>query len=116
MIPLLDDPFDNNQNLGIAYEKVFTPFGTDEKTVYFDSIVQTQREIAECTQIVMTGDTDKEEEESRKICEIVQASKVCELKTDRIMGGVRDVFVEREMTERLIYGINVLDVKVNGME
>ena len=33
------DAFDKNRNLGIAHEKVFIPFGTDETTVYFDSIV-----------------------------------------------------------------------------
>ena len=41
----------------------------------------------------------KEEEENRKICEIVWAPKVYKIETDIVMGGIVDVFVERAMTE-----------------
>ena len=58
----------------------------------------------------------KEEEESRKICEIELAPKYRELETDRIMGGIGYVFVEREMTEQPFASINIRDVKVKAME
>ena len=57
-ISVSDDPFDENRKLGIVHEKVFILFDTDGKIVYFDSRVTTQREIAECTHIFMTGDTE----------------------------------------------------------
>ena len=43
-------------------------------------------------------------------------SKFRELKTDRIMGGIRDVFMEKLMTERLFTVINIMNVNVNAME
>ena len=58
VIPVSDDPFDENRNLGIDHKKVFIPFGTDEITVYFDSRVPTQHDIKGCTKIVMTNDMD----------------------------------------------------------
>ena len=39
-----------------------------------------------------------------------------ELETDRIMGGIGDVFVEKMMKKLLVTGINVQNVKVNEME
>ena len=57
-ISFLDDPFDDNQKIGIAHEKVFIHFITDGTAVYFDSRVPTQREITECTHIVTTGDKE----------------------------------------------------------
>ena len=39
----------------------------------------------------------KEEEESHKIREIARDPKVSELKTDRIMGGIGDVFIKQAM-------------------
>ena len=119
-IPVSDDPFDTTRKLGIAHDKVFIPFSTDGTTVYFDTRVPTQREITECTHIVMTGDTEwdpqsvrlasvrtKEEEEIRMISEIAQTPTVREFETDRIMGDIGDLFVERAMTERLVAGMNV---------
>ena len=38
-ISFLDDPFDDNQKIGIAHEKVFIHFNTDGTAVYFDSRV-----------------------------------------------------------------------------
>ena len=86
---------------------MFILFNTDETTVYFDSRVPTQHEITEFTNNIMTGEMEwdpqvvrleliqtKEEEESRKICEIARAPKVCELKNDRIMGSIGYVLVE----------------------
>ena len=89
---------------------MFIPFGTDRKTVYFYSRVPTLREITECTHIAMTGDTEwyphsvrlasvsiKEVEESHNINEISQSPKVHNLETDRIMGSIGDVLMERSM-------------------
>ena len=39
----------------------------------------------------------KEEEESHKIREIARDTKVSEVKTDRIMGGIGDVFIKQAM-------------------
>ena len=88
VIPVSDGTFDENQKLGISYERVFIPFGTDETTVYFDKIAKTQRKITECIQIIMTGHTEwdqklvqiasvrsKEEEKSCKICDTAWDSK-----------------------------------------
>ncbi len=121
--PVSDDPFDATRKLGIAHEKVFIPFSTDGTTVYFDTRVPTQREMTECTRIVMTGDTEwdplsvrlesvrtKEEEDSRMICEIARQPPAHEFKIDHIMGDLGDVFVERSMTERLVANINVRQV------
>ena len=41
----------------------------------------------------------KEEEESHKICDIVWATKDSELKTDIIMGRIRDVILKQGMME-----------------
>ena len=35
-LPVSYYPFDKNQKLGTAHEKVFTPFSNDGTTVYFD--------------------------------------------------------------------------------
>ena len=56
-ITVSDDTFDENIKLGIAHEKVFVPFSTDGTTVYFSSMVPTQREIMECNHSVVIGDT-----------------------------------------------------------
>ena len=85
---------------------MFITSNTDETTVYFDSRVPTHDEIMECNNIIMTGETEwdpqlvqlalvqtKEEEESRKICDIAQVPKFYGVKTDRIMGQIGDVFL-----------------------
>ena len=41
-IPVSNDPFDENQNIGISHENMFIPFGTYGKTLYFYSRVPTQ--------------------------------------------------------------------------
>ena len=114
------DPFDENRKLVISQEKVLITFKTEVTTVYFDSRVPMQREITECTHIIRTGEMEwdprliclasvwtQEWWEIHKICEIAQAQKVCELKTDRIMGGIEDVSVERSMIERVVASINI---------
>ena len=55
---VFDDPFDENQKIGIAHKKVFIPFKTDGTTLYFDSRVPKQRDITECTHIFMPGETE----------------------------------------------------------
>ena len=128
-MPVFDELFDNNWKFVIAHRKVFITSNIDETTVYFDSRVPTHDEIMECNNIIMTGETErdpqlvqlalvqtKEEEESRKICDIVRSSKVGDLETYIIMGSIGDVFVERSMTEKLFANINVRDVKVNVTE
>ena len=52
-MPFSDDPFDENQNIGMAHENLFILSGADVTTVYIDSRVLTQREITECTHIVI---------------------------------------------------------------
>ena len=124
-----DDSFDENLKLGIGHKKVFIPFNNNKTTLYFDSIVPTQHDIMEFTNIIMTVETEwepqsvrlalvrtKEEEESRKICEIARAPKVYELETDGIMGSIGYMFVERAMIEQLIASINVWCVKVKDIE
>ena len=119
-IPVSDDPFDTTRKLGIAHDKLFIPFSTDGTAVYFDTRVPTHQEMAECTRIVMTGDTEwdpssvrlaevrtKEEEECRKICEIARQDPTSVFEIDRIMGDIGDSFVERTMTERLIASVNI---------
>ena len=41
---------------------------------------------------------------------------MCELKTDRTMGGIGDLFMEKAMIELLVAVINVRYAKVNAME
>ena len=54
------------------------------------------------TQLVQLASVlTNEEEEIRKICEIIWAPKVCELETDRIIEYIGDVLVKQAMTERL---------------
>ena len=55
-IPVSDDPFEENKNIGINNENVFIPLSTYGKTVYFYLRVPIQHEITDCTHIVMTGD------------------------------------------------------------
>ena len=55
--PVSDEPFDENQNLGVAKKKVLIPFKTNITTVYFYSRVPTRREIMECNHNIMTGET-----------------------------------------------------------
>ena len=45
VMPISDDPFDENRKLGIAHKRVLIPFKTDRTTVYFDSRFPTQSEI-----------------------------------------------------------------------
>ena len=56
VILVSDDLFDYNWKLGIAHKNLFIPFKTDGTIVYFDPIVPTQREITECTNIIMTDE------------------------------------------------------------
>ena len=113
--PVSDDPFDSTRRLGIAHPKVFIPFKTDGTAVYFDTRVPTHKEMAECTRIVMTGDSEwdpssvqlsqirtKEEEGCRKICEAAQQDPTSVFEIDQILGEIGDSYVERTMTERLI--------------
>ena len=110
-MPVSDDLFYDNQKLSISQKEVFIPFKTDGTTVYFNSRAPTQREIIECTRIIITGETEwdtqsvrmvlvqtNEEEESHEIFDISQATKVRNLETDRIIGGIGDVFMERATT------------------
>ena len=55
VMQVFDDLFDNNRKLGISHKQVFITFITDRTIVFFDSRVPTQREITECTQIIMMG-------------------------------------------------------------
>ena len=54
-VSVYDDPFDENRKLVIAKKKVFITLRTDVITLYFCSRVPTQREIMECTHIIMMG-------------------------------------------------------------
>ena len=56
VILVSDDLFDDNWKLGISHKNLFIPFKTDGTIVYFDPIVTTQREITECTNIIMTDE------------------------------------------------------------
>ena len=58
----------------------------------------------------------KEEEESRKICEITRNPKNCELETDRIVSGIGYVFMDLVMTELLVSSINIWDVNFKAVE
>ena len=55
-MPVSDNPFDKIWNLGIAHKKVFITFNTDITTVYIESRVPIQRDITECTHIIMTDE------------------------------------------------------------
>ena len=55
---------------------------------------------------------NKEEEEIHKKCEIARDPKFCYLETDRILGGIKDVFVERATKELFVASIKVGDVKL----
>ena len=59
---------------------------------------------------------NNEEEESRKICDIAQAPKLCELENDRIMVNGGYVFVYQAMKEQTVAGINNRYVKVDLMK
>ena len=124
-----DDPFDENWELGISHEKVSIPFKTDRGKVYFDSIVPTQRDITECSHIIMTGKMKwgprlvilasvqtKKDAEIHKIYDIARAPKCYELKTEILLGGIGDVFVERAMTEHLVASISIQGVKIKSMK
>ena len=115
--PVSDDPFDSTRVLGIKHEDAFIPFRTDGTTIYFDTRVPTKEERAECSWLIMTGDTEwdpssvplqaiqtKEEEEFRAISEIARANKPPLLthKLDIHLGGILDWLAEQTMTERLI--------------
>ena len=56
--PVLDDPFDATRWLGIQHDDLFIPFETDGTTVYFQSHVSTNVKRAQCTWVVMTGNTE----------------------------------------------------------
>ena len=111
--------------LGIKHEDAFIPFLTDVTTIYFDTRVPTKEERAECSWLIMTGDTEwdpssvplqaiqtKEEEEFRAISEIARANKPPLLthKLDIHLGGISDWLVEQTMTERLIASVNIKGV------
>ena len=59
---------------------------------------------------------NNEEEESRNICDIAQAPKLCELENDRIMVNGGYVFVYQAMKEQTVAGINSSYVKVDLMK
>ena len=58
LMPVSSDLFDENWNLVIDQKKVFIPFRNYGTTVYFDSRVPNQREITECTHIIIMGETE----------------------------------------------------------
>ena len=58
VMPVYDEPLDENWKLGISHKHLFAPFNTDGTTVYFDSRVPAKREIPKCTRIIMTGETE----------------------------------------------------------
>ena len=53
LTPVFYDPFDENRKFGIPHKKLFITFNTDGTKVYFDSRFPTQRNIMECTHIIM---------------------------------------------------------------
>ena len=53
----------------------------------------------------------KKEEEFRNIGEIVMQPQDRDFETDKIMGGISDLFVEQAMAEMLIANVNVHKVK-----
>ena len=55
--PVYDDPFDSNRALGIKHEEAFIPFRTNDTAIYFDTRVPTKEERAECSWLIITGDT-----------------------------------------------------------
>ena len=55
-IPVSDDPYDPNRELGIDHEELFIPFLTKGSTIYFESRVPTTHELEHCTYIVLTDD------------------------------------------------------------
>ena len=59
---------------------------------------------------------NKKEEESHKICYIAWTPKVHELRTNIIMGGIGDVFVELSMAEWLVTSKNFWNMKAKAME
>ena len=57
-MPVSGGLFDENRKFGISHKKDFIPFKSYGTTVYFDSIVPTQREITEYTHSIMTVETE----------------------------------------------------------
>ena len=55
-IPVSDDPYDPNRELGIDHEELFVPFQTRGATICFESRVPTTHELDQCTYIVLTDD------------------------------------------------------------
>ena len=123
--PVSDDPFYSTRAIRIKHEDVFIPFRTDGTAIYFDTLVPTKEERAECSWLIMTGDTEwdpisvrlqviqtNEEEEFRAISEIAQAKKppLLTQKTDIHLSRILYWLVEQTMTERLIVLVNIKGV------
>ena len=58
----------------------------------------------------------KKDAEIHKIYDIARAPKCYELKTEIILGGIGDVFVEQAMTEHLVASISIQGVKIKLMK
>ena len=52
------DPFDATRQIDIQRDDVFITFETDGTDVYFQTHVRTNVERAQCTWVLMTGDTE----------------------------------------------------------
>ena len=108
--------------LEIKHEDAFIPFRTNGTAIYFDTRVKTKEERAECSWLIMNGDTEwdnssahsqviqiKEEEAFREISEIARAKKPPLLTQEMNiqLGGISDWLVEKTTTERLIASVNI---------
>ena len=120
--PLSDDPFDTTHQLWIHREDAFIPFKTYGTTVYFDTHLPTEAERAQCTWITMNGDTEwdpslvrlkavksREEAEFCRIVEIAVKGEIPTNETDRVLGSISDLLMERTMTETIIAKVNVTE-------
>ena len=56
--PVCDNPFDNNNVLGIDHPDVFIPFVTQGAAIFFESYVPSDEDLIECPRIELTSNTE----------------------------------------------------------
>ena len=128
-IPVSDNPYDSDKQLGIDHEDVFIPFGTSGSMVYFDSCVPSDEELEILPHVILTdGDSEWDPHgvkmnENRPYGEMqIQEISVqrenekrrcvaVECESDLCLGSISGLLVDNTRYERLVKLVSSMPVK-----
>ena len=126
-IPVSDNPYDEDKELGIDHETAFIPFMTDGSTIFFDTYVPTDDELDTCPYIELTdgeiewdpyhiemfGDRpygDNATRDERRMIKSAQRqrqSHPVEFESDLVLGSVSESLVPAVAYERMVASVRV---------